>query len=111
MLLAHALELLVDLLRGLDSVRGVRLGAIGRCGPVGWSWSGCRSDGWNVGGRCGLGLIGLGGRSFLGLWPVIEGRGVWIWRRWSALTRGEDELGRCVAVAMHDEHVAAGAVE
>ncbi len=63
-------------------------------------------------GRCAVGRVAAtaGGRSF---WfgSVVEGGGVGIGRSGAALARGEDEFCGCGAVAMHEDHVAAGAVE
>lgn len=111
LLLAHPLQLLVDLLRCLDSIGGIWLRWVGggRSGGRGWV------DRRNVGGRLGLRWRRLRLQSldwsFLWLGSVVGSRCVWIWRRWATLTRREDKLGGFCAVALHEDHVAAGAVQ
>ena len=88
LLLAHALQLFVDLLRGFDSV-----GVIVRLGGVGGGCSGSRV--WNDGialDWCGRPrLHGLAGR-FVGLRSVVVGGGVWIGRSWAPLAWSENKL-------------------
>lgn len=113
LLVAQALELLVDLLRGLDSVGGVGLG-------------GCQGRGGGCG-CCGIHRWG-GGIILRGYWRVrrtllrtVEAR-AWgfrsivisrVWVGWSGATctRGEDEFGERGVVALDEDHVASCAVE
>lgn len=112
LLLAHALQLLVDLLRGFDSVG--RLGLRG-AGGSGWCCSGWVhgwGDGIDLRGWRGFrGRVGLCGEISLLFGSVVEGGGAGI--RWSgaAITRREDEFGEGGVVALDEDDVGGGAVE
>lgn len=114
LLLAHELQLFVDLLRGLDSVGRIGLGRVGRVGPCRCRW---RGRGYRRGFRRGdrggrrVGLCGLGGWGVARIGFVIDGVRVGIGWSWSALAWGEDEFGVGFALAMHKDHVASGAIE
>lgn len=107
LLLAHAHQLVVDLLRCLDAIGRLRIGTV--CGRL-------RGGGWDGRGRC----CGAGFRlflrfgtlgSFFGVASFVEDTGVGVGRRSPSLTWGEDELRGRGAFAMDQEHIAAGAVE
>ena len=91
LLLAHALELFVDLLRGLDAVGVVRWGSIGRGGSVGRACVGRGDDGTAQRLGVGLWLRVLGGRH-VRLGSVIEGSRIRVGRSGTALTWGENQL-------------------
>jgi hypothetical protein len=112
LLLAHALQLLVNLLWGFDSVG--RLGL--RCVGGGGRGGGCRIHGWGdwvvLRRRRSLrGLIGLRGEISLRFGSVVEGGGVGIGWSGPSVTRSEDELGEGGVVALDEDHVGGGAVE
>jgi hypothetical protein len=88
LLLAHALQLFVDLLRGFDSVGVVRLGrgCSVRRARIGW-----RNDGISLERRVRRRLHGLGG-SVLGFRSVVEGGRVWIGRSRATLAWSENKL-------------------
>jgi hypothetical protein len=110
LLLAHALQLFVDLLRSFDSVGVVWLGRIGRGGcSVGRLCIGRRDDGIALGFRAPPRLHAFG--AFFGFGSVVEGGRVWIGGSRATLTRSENEFRWRVAVMMDEDHVAAGTVE
>ena len=111
LLLAHALQLLVDLLRCFDSIGGFGLGGVGRRGSGGGASARRRVDLVGRPRGLGYGLRDLDGRSLSRLRSVVEDRRAGTGGRGSALTWGKDEFCGRVAVAMHENHVAAGAVE
>jgi hypothetical protein len=112
--LLQALQLLVDLLRGLDTVGGRRTGTLGRLaglacrvGDAGdrGSW-GRRSD---IGGTWRLLLDVHRFRLIDGIVVPVASVGVG-WRGTTAL-RGEDELGWDVGGGVAQEHIAASSID
>ena len=106
LLLAHALQLLVDLLRGFDAVGIVGLGRTGGSGSLG---RGCIGrDGPGLWVR--LRLYDLDG-SLVRLRSIVEGGCVRVGRGWAALAGSEDELRGRGSVVVDENHVTAGAVQ
>src|ERR1700744_4386413 len=111
LLLAHALELLVDLLRCLDSVRRLRLSCGGgRCFGRG-SWIDWWSSTWGWPFRLRRESHGCGWVRIAWLGPVVKRGCIWVWRGGTTAARGEDELRRRGQISMNENHVAAGAVQ
>jgi len=110
LLLAHALQLFVDLLRGFDSVGVVWLGGVGRGCSGRPAWIDGRDDGIALE-RCGRRrLHGLAG-SLVGLRSIVEGGRVWIGRSGATLAGSEDQFRGRASVMVDEDHVAACAVQ